>query len=856
MHEALFRYWGKAAKSTDATAPVAYHLLACHSLDVAAFAAAWWEASKPLRQRLCLATGEDARRTQAWLLFFIALHDYGKLDIRFQSLAPQLLRQLQPDFEPEMVERDRYRHGPGGYHWFVEDSKALGLDDEAFDRWHPWMEAVAGHHGSLQRDSTFTHPEAEVYLIEQDSAARWALLQLFERIFLQPADLSLASLPPALPDLVAGLCSICDWSASDRDRFPYQRPASNTLDSLIDYYRARCQLAKTVFGNSGLWQQPLPEGGMAALFPDYQPRQVQLLVDSIPRSPGVTLIEAPTGSGKSEAALAYAAHLLVAGQAESIIFALPTQATANAMYSRLEEITPRLFPAGAHLLLAHGRSKYHPRFNAMSTRAGDTAQGEEEALFEAVQWLGASRKRAFLGQVGVCTIDQAFLSVLPVRHQFVRAFGLRKAVLIIDEVHAYDAYMYGLLVTLIQGQRAAGGSTILLSATLPAWQKALLLGAEMAVQPDTPYPLVSHLPYQGASPFILTNADDDKPPRRTVSISCQPWDNGLPAAPLSDKIIKGAREGARVAVICNLVADAQQLFQSLRAQSEKREIEIDLFHSRYRFADRQQREQAVMAHYGPAAERPRGRILVATQVVEQSLDLDFDWMVTQLCPVDLLFQRLGRLHRHPLSRPAGFDSASCTVLIPTAPDYGLHRLIYGYQRLLWRTQQRLQQVSVIQFPEAYRDWIESIYAQQPWPDEPDAITAEAERFLLDQEGRFYGARRMAHRNAKPLPDTDAGAARLTRDGEMSLTIQPFFYDGGVRRLFDGEPVDTLKSGQRSERLDLNGVPAPESWCKYLGNADEEGYFWLEMRPQEPQEWVCEQEGQRFTYSEQRGLEKS
>jgi CRISPR-associated endonuclease/helicase Cas3 len=205
------------------------------------------------------------------------------------------------------------------------------------------------------------------------------------------------------------------------------------------------------------------------------------------------------GSGKTEAALAYASCLLAAGLAESVIFALPTQATANVMLARLEQVAGILFPEAANVVLAHGKRNYNPHFNTLKQQAKHaTAQGKESATVHCAEWLAQSRKRVFLGQVGVCTVDQVLLSVLPVKHAFVRSFGLGKSVLIVDEVHAYDSYMYGLLAEVLQRQREAGGSAILLSATLPYHQRQMLAqswGGD--VEQTTDYPLITQISGNG-----------------------------------------------------------------------------------------------------------------------------------------------------------------------------------------------------------------------------------------------------------------------------------------------------------------------------------------------------------------------
>ncbi|MGZ8929316.1 MAG: CRISPR-associated helicase Cas3' [Methylobacter sp.] len=188
------------------------------------------------------------------------------------------------------------------------------------------------------------------------------------------------------------------------------------------------------------------------------------------------------------------------------------------------------------------------------------------------------------------------------------------------------------------------------------------------------------------------------------------------------KIAQAAEQGAKVALICNLVRDAQHFAQQLAALTT---VSVDLFHSRFRFIDRQKIEQEISRYYGKNEQERAsgGRILVATQVVEQSLDLDFDWMLTQLCPVDLLFQRLGRLHRHSRNRPSGFAQPCCVVIVPIAESvYGDTPYVYKNLRALWRTGQLLKNKEIVfksnqeelKAYTAYRDWIEKVYCEEAW----------------------------------------------------------------------------------------------------------------------------------------------
>jgi CRISPR-associated endonuclease/helicase Cas3 len=405
-----------------------------------------------------------------------------------------------------------------------------------------------------------------------------------------------------------------------------------------------------------------------------------------------------------------------------------------------------------------------------------------------------------------------------------------------------------LLGEVLRRQKATGGCAILLSATLHAGARAKLLEAwESSGADDAPYPALWHAT-QGAA-ACLTVPDNQRPARREVAIECLKLPGAFPDEALLGRIVAAAESGALVAVVMNLVDDAQRLARLLR---DRTELPVDVFHARYRFMDRQQKEQAALEHYGRNAPRESGRILVATQVVEQSLDLDFDWMLTQICPVDLLFQRLGRLHRHQRDkRPTGFELPRCTVLSVEGVDYGLHKLIYGNTRVLWRTEQMLGGGGRIVFPEAYRDWIEQVYQRDDWTDEPEAIALEYDVFRAMQNQRQAEALRLTTMSVSKFRDEDSVATTLTRDGEMSLTVLPIRPDG---RLLDGQAMDGQDERVLAETLNLNAVPVPASWGKRLADCrrDDDGRILLEMTTDTDGDWVSI--GEKFRYSEDFGLE--
>lgn len=848
-----FYYWAKAMPNDEGAK---YHSFPYHCLDVVAVADAWLSNSSALRKTFLAAWGySDFDVFRAWLLFFIGLHDLGKLDLNFQLKVLEVAKALFPSEYMQILGRIRpqqpFDHGQAGYAWFVHLFPQTKLANHDLDQLSNWMAAVAGHHGTLNNDATLPRLKAPQALYQLENHARLSWIAQLDDMFLLPVQAHGYELPPLPPKLLAGFCSVCDWVGSNTDYFKY----NETPADLSSYLEKQRDIASQALQDAGLIAKPLKQGGMSYLFSKYIPQGLQKQIDNLPLRSGVTIIEAPTGSGKTEAALAYASRLLAEGYADSIIFALPTQATANAMLERLAEVASALFPESkSNLLLAHGKARFHERFKGLKRLGlGLTAQAFEEAGVHCSHWLGSSRKRVFLGQIGVCTIDQVLLSVLPVRHHFVRSFGVGKSILIVDEIHAYDSYMNSLLDRVLESQQRMGSSAILLSATLPnkRLQRIATLWKPGVNIESLCYPLLTQV--TESSVFQLESPDAT--PTKTVSISLEYTALARPTADLIQEIICAAESGAAIAVVCNLVDDALAVYHQLKQQNQ---VAVDLFHSRFRFIDRMAKEADVMRLYGKATSRLEGRILVATQVVEQSLDLDFDWMITQICPVDLLFQRLGRLHRHNKNRPESFTEPRCTVLCPvgtnqTLPDYGFHQLIYGDIRVLWRTEQLLKANSDLVFPGIYREWIEKVYAEMPWENESQPLTHAHEEYAKDQDAKAAGARTLSVSNTSPYRDTDATAARLTRDGEMALSVIPLVEHDGLLCLLDGKKLEALMMHEKDEVLSLNTVPVPDSWQKCLPPA-EDGLYFLKLIP-DGEIWVLDYQKYCFYYHPQYGLER-
>jgi len=866
---AYFKYWGKADKAEEGK-PTRYHLLPYHCLDVAAVAAAWWEASPVIRrvfQAGCGHRGLGEQQLRALVLFFVSLHDVGKFDVRFQIKARDALGACWPELDLEDVEcsdSKGYDHGGMGYKQACAEWSDWLSPSGVFSVLRPWLLAVTGHHGDLPESPPVcdVYPAAEDYVVAHDREARRQFVKTMQQLFLDSAGIVLASLPDidnaSFPLWLAGFCSVADWVGSNADQgvFHYREFESDLalyFAKQIEHVRDGQFLMKF-----GLVRASHHYAGIRSLLREEDaPRGVQIVVDDLPVTSSLTLIEAPTGAGKTEAALAYAWRLLDAGLADSIVFALPTQATANAMLKRLEAFAEKLFSGDStNVVLAHGKRNFSSEFQRL-VDAGrkPMAQGKNDATAQCAEWLAQSRKRVFLGQIGVCTVDQVLLSVLPVKHKFVRGYGLNKSVLIVDEVHAYDSYMHGLLAEVVRRQHDTGGSAILLSATLPPAlrNEIVALWGSKGLPPDD-YPLITHASTEGVHPFHLP--EQHMPKKKKVYVECLSLPGAMPDEGLLVRIIGAAAAGGRVAVIANLVSDAQEIARLLRNPGRNPScITVDVFHARYRFLDRQNKEELALDEYGLDAKRGTGRILVATQVIEQSLDLDFDWMVTQICPVDLLFQRLGRLHRHKRQRPAGCEVPRCTVISVEGYAYELHKEIYGNARVLWRTERLLEKTNKISFPSAYREWINAVYQRDDWDNEPENIAMDFEVFHSLQLHRKRDAQKLTAMTMSQFRDEDARVTSLTRDGEMSLTVVPVM---AGRRSLDGDKMNEKDERNYAEITNLNSVPVPAGWEHYLSSCprDSDGRYLIEFAPLGEYEWVGAVDRKIFRYTKDFGMEKA
>jgi CRISPR-associated endonuclease/helicase Cas3 len=534
---------------------------------------------------------------------------------------------------------------------------------------------------------------------------------------------------------LTGFTILCDWLGSNGLYFP----ARSEVD-LDEYAQESARLAQQAVEKAGFFQpsQSAVAAGFATLFPDKKPsRPLQDAIDAIPSEllsgPCLAVIEAPTGEGKTEAALALAHRLAQASGTDELYCALPTTATSNQMFGRLAEYIRDRLGLPARVKLVHGQAFLVE--DALQLDPLDNG-GQDDSKQASLEWF-TSKKLALLAPFGVGTIDQVELAALNVKHNALRMIGLAGKVVIVDEVHAYDVYMTTIVERLLNWLAALGTSVILLSATLPDARRAALARAygghvDQGIPDQEAYPSLwvvgrtggyqaTPPAYQPNHPLEIGNlhlADDD-------------------AKAKADWLLKAVTGGGCACWITNTVDRAQRMFEAL-TQMERPDVDCMLLHARFPLDDRQKLERKLADKYGPQqqGDRPQRGIVIGTQVLEQSLDLDFDVMVSDLAPIDLLLQRAGRLHRHQRG-----DRGAPRLWINTAleangdPKLGVDKIIYD-EYILRQTWLALAGKSEITLPADYRPLIEAVYDESgPVPDSP--LTGVWQR-LKDREVNAEG----------------------------------------------------------------------------------------------------------------------
>lgn len=793
----------------------------------------------------------DHQRVIRWVAWLVGQHDLGKATIGFQAKWP--VGQQQDEragltFPTRLRAADR--HDLNGVALLLGRLSA------------PLAGAVAAHHGFhfLPTDLRQARLVGEPPLWAQ---VRGHLLAAYDQTLLgqERADVAASSVPLEALNWLAGLTSVADWIGSNTDWFAlgerdvtlagHHAKALDLADRALDQigwpYAAPLQPQRAP-GEPDTdladWLGRMIDGTSQAT--RLAPRPLQEAADKLLQAcaePALLIVEAPMGEGKTELAFLATLRLQARLGHRGLYIGLPTQATGNAMFERARRFLHALGEGRPlDLQLAHGAAALDERVIELRGIHGSPGDGVRSS-----EWF-SQRRRALLSPYGVGTIDQALYATLNVKHHFVRLWGLANRVVVLDEVHAYDSYTGGLIEALLRWLKRLGCSVILMSATLPAARRQALLEAWTDHRGETPLPELAYPRVLLASGGAVTGLHCPSRPQAPIRVSG--IDERIES--IAERVIQLIVQGGCLAVIVNTVDRAQQLYRLLRPQLDE-SVPVLLFHARFPADERAAHERAVLDLYGKEGQRPQQALLIATQVAEQSLDIDFDLLISDLAPVDLLLQRAGRLHRHVRTRPAAHAEPHLIVagLMPAAlPE--LKRTgwasVYG-SYLLGRTWAFVSREERWTLPQDIDRLVQAVYGDGPLlQDVPetarDFIEGEAwgehiaeqklmERFALNAAVDARAEPQNAY-IGKPHgreAGEGLGADNRTRFGAESISLIPVHRDGGLWRLHPGDspfdpeqkPDPTLarrllgrqvKLGRVAVVKALQGSEVPAGWAEH------------------------------------------
>ncbi|WP_351230163.1 CRISPR-associated helicase Cas3' [Streptomyces sp. NPDC002133] len=846
--------WGKSKERAGGRT----NLLLSHLLDTAAVAELVWDRYlAPVTHGVLdeVAGQGRGRRFFAWLC---GVHDWGKATPAHQRLWPEGgaavravgLTWLEAAAVAGARQKKRWRHDWAGGLLMRQALGEAGWAAEHVDWVWP---LVAGHHGAFPTLGDVQEPRMAKGQLRGTGmwrAVQQAVLEVFT------CELGFADLGEVRPVVVplravqlqlSGLVVMADWIASDERRFP----GADDLGRVgLGAARDRAKVAWEQLGLRGGWGAvavPGPE-----MFRDRfacVPRLSQTMVMEAARGmggPGLLVVEAPMGEGKTEAALGAAEILAARFGADGVFVGMPTQATSDPMFTRTRRWVGAIDASlASQVALLHGKRAFNREWAALLEDGG----ADPDALYAGVdeygldgdpygivpvcghggerlapaEWFLGS-KRGLLAPFVVGTVDQLLYAATRTRHVMLRLAGLAGKVVVLDEVHACDVYMSRFLLEALRWLGQARVPVVVLSATLPPGQRrelvtAYLAGAasreEFAVEVSEPdgYPSVTAAwrdedtaapsffvdvadTWRGDLPVMVETLPERMPAPRTSggerrAVQCDA------DASVADLLGEQLADGGTALVIRNTVARAQSLFEELRKRFGAEEVR--LLHARFTVARRAELTEESLSLLGPDGPRPEGGrlVLVATQLAEQSFDVDADLLVTDLAPIDLLLQRIGRLHRHAgTRRPVRLRQPKVFVtgLQPhegREPDFlYASEMIYG-RHLLLRTAAVLpgsggQWAVPGQVPEL----VGAVYGEEA-DLLPEAWAAAGVRAREEQEGED---RRRAEAASQFL---------LTRHGEHeSPTLAGLHYAGALGGSSEEELQAAVRDGDESVEVVL------------------------------------------------------
>lgn len=771
--------WAKSVDDSGGWLPLWQHM--DDSAGVADGLFTDWLAPNVVRL-LAADFGGDVEQARAAVRFLTGVHDLGKATPAFAVQCTVLAQRMSeqglyvPLNKAALPERAAAHHSVAGHHVLVRWLVERGWPRHTA---RAWGVVLGGHHGvPPDADAERAANPREVPLLYGEGS--WAHVQreLVEWMVRQSgADQYLDSwcdvaLSPQFQVLATAVVIVSDWIASNSDLLPFHR---DRLPPVV-CSPERVRQALEALGLPRPWRPEAPD--VETLFatrfrfpPGASSRPVQVAACEVAQSmpePGMLIIEAAMGEGKTEAALASAEILAARWGAGGLLVALPTQATTDAMFDRvvawLDAMQAADQQVGGSIVLGHGRARFNRLFQGL-VRAGrfaeigcdDRSHGGHAAVPHV--WL-VGRKKALLANFAVVTIDQLLFAGLKARHLMLRHLALAGKVVVIDEIHAYDVYMNSYLTKVLTWLGAYRVPVVALSATLPAAQRQAIVQAyqrgrfpgspadDNCVSGDIGYPALTWT--MGAS--VSTRVA--QPSGRSTHVRVETFTNGLDDL---DELVTLLRdrlsEGGTALVVRNTVRRVLDTAERLESEFPD---EVTVAHARFIASDRMSNDRELLDNFGSsdrATKRPYRHVLVASQVVEQSLDVDFDLLVTDLAPIDLVLQRIGRLHRHQRGdnqsdRPARVQVARVFVTAvdftqdPPELEATARRYVYDAHTLLRAAAVLRERFGAgIQLPDEIAPLVQRAYGDQPVGPERWQDTMSAAR--LQQQERAAKRERKA-----------------------------------------------------------------------------------------------------------------
>ncbi|APT18711.1 MULTISPECIES: CRISPR-associated helicase/endonuclease Cas3 [Amylolactobacillus] len=508
--------------------------------------------------------------------------------------------------------------------------------------------------------------------------------------------------------IVEGLLIMADWLASseylennrsDHPLFPLIAVDETIANIDFDTRFKNAWLAWTTT-DEPILQQIKTSNDPYFDFWHFHARKFQTLVtEAIDKAvdPSLVIIEAPMGAGKTEISLVAAQQLAFRQGEMGLYYGLPTQATSNAMFERIKDwLDQQSKKSGLKnsIKLMHGRAEFNESYRALPNATG--VDNQSGAVVNS--WF--SGKKSILDEYVVGTIDNLLLFALKQKHLALRHLGMSRKVVVIDEVHAYDTYMNVYLDRALEWLGAYHVPVVMLSATLPAARRRDLVlkyykgrfGAKKYLeekeatnswQKNIAYPLVTLLDGDRVQQFSETPTPEQ---RKQVEVELMSDE----LADLVSSVLEKTADGGVVGVIVNTVARAQAIGYELDGKAPTL-----VLHSAFVATERTKIENELLEKIGKNGQRPEKLVIIGTQVLEQSLDIDFDILYTDLAPMDLILQRVGRLQRHQNKRPKQLSTPQLVVMDGSFSHLGEFNegseAIYG-RYLLMKTRYYLPQV--------------------------------------------------------------------------------------------------------------------------------------------------------------------